>query len=34
MSTIASHRMDRAVVDGLALEYELRGAGDPVVFIH
>ena len=34
MNTIASHRMDRAVVDGVALEYELRGAGDPVVLIH
>ena len=26
--------MDKAVVDGVTLEYEARGAGEPVVFIH
>ena len=26
--------MDKLVVDGLTLEYEIRGAGEPVVFIH
>jgi hypothetical protein len=26
--------MERAAVDGLELEYELRGAGEPVVLIH
>jgi 3-oxoadipate enol-lactonase len=26
--------MDRTVVDGVGLEYELRGSGDPVVLIH
>lgn len=29
-----THRMGRAAVDGLELEYELRGSGDPVVLIH
>ena len=29
MSTIASHRMEREAVDGLALEYELRGRETP-----
>jgi pimeloyl-ACP methyl ester carboxylesterase len=26
--------MQRAVVDGVGLEYEVRGVGDPVVFVH
>lgn len=26
--------MDKVAVDGLTLEYEIRGAGEPVVFIH
>ena len=26
--------MERATVDGLELEYELRGSGEPVVLIH
>jgi pimeloyl-ACP methyl ester carboxylesterase len=26
--------MERAVVDGITLEYEVAGAGEPVVFIH
>jgi pimeloyl-ACP methyl ester carboxylesterase len=26
--------MNRAVLDGVALEYELRGSGEPVVFVH
>ena len=26
--------MERAVIDGLELEYELRGSGEPVVLIH
>jgi pimeloyl-ACP methyl ester carboxylesterase len=34
MSEIAPHGMDRAAVDGLHLEYELHGRGDPVVLIH
>jgi pimeloyl-ACP methyl ester carboxylesterase len=34
MSKIAGSRMERAVVDGLELEYELRGSGEPVVLIH
>jgi 3-oxoadipate enol-lactonase len=31
---IATRQMDRATVDGLRLEYELQGAGAPVVLIH
>jgi pimeloyl-ACP methyl ester carboxylesterase len=27
-------RMDRAALDGIQLEYEIRGAGEPVVLIH
>ena len=27
-------RMERAEIDGVELEYELRGAGEPVVLIH
>jgi pimeloyl-ACP methyl ester carboxylesterase len=34
MSDIATHQMQRAPVDGLELEYELRGSGEPVVLIH
>ena len=34
MSEIVRQQMDRAAVDGLELEYELRGSGDPVVLIH
>jgi pimeloyl-ACP methyl ester carboxylesterase len=30
----ATHEMGRAAVDGLQLEYELRGRGEPVVLIH
>ena len=34
MSDVATHEMGRAAVDGLELEYELRGRGEPVVLIH
>ena len=34
MTKVATHEMQRATVDGLELEYELRGAGEPVVLIH
>jgi pimeloyl-ACP methyl ester carboxylesterase len=34
MSEVATHEMGRAGVDGLQLEYELRGRGEPVVLIH
>ena len=34
MSEIATHEMERAALNGLALEYELRGSGEPVVLIH
>jgi pimeloyl-ACP methyl ester carboxylesterase len=34
LSEVAAHEMERAAVDGLQLEYELRGSGDPVVLIH
>ena len=34
MSDVATHALERAVVDGLELEYELRGRGEPVVLIH
>jgi pimeloyl-ACP methyl ester carboxylesterase len=34
MSDVATHQLERAAVDGLELEYELRGSGDPVVLIH
>jgi pimeloyl-ACP methyl ester carboxylesterase len=27
-------RMDRAALEGIELEYEVRGAGEPVVLIH
>ena len=27
-------RMDRAALDGIELEYEVQGAGEPVVLIH
>jgi pimeloyl-ACP methyl ester carboxylesterase len=27
-------RMDRAAIDGIELEFEIRGAGEPVVLIH
>lgn len=30
----APRKMERASVDGIELEYELRGAGEPIVFIH
>jgi pimeloyl-ACP methyl ester carboxylesterase len=30
----ATNEMGRAAVDGLELEYELRGRGEPVVLIH
>lgn len=33
-STIARQRWDRAAVNGVELEYEVRGAGEPVVLIH
>lgn len=26
--------MDRAALDGVKLEYEVRGAGEPVVLVH
>ena len=29
-----SRRMDRAVLEGIELEYEVRGAGEPVVLVH
>jgi pimeloyl-ACP methyl ester carboxylesterase len=34
MSGIVTRKMERAAVDGLELEYELRGSGAPVVLIH
>ena len=34
MSDVATHEPGRAAVDGLELEYELHGRGDPVVLIH
>jgi pimeloyl-ACP methyl ester carboxylesterase len=34
MSEVVVKEMDRAAVDGLELEYELRGSGEPVVLIH
>lgn len=34
MSNIVTHEMERVAVDGLELEYELRGSGEPVVLIH
>jgi pimeloyl-ACP methyl ester carboxylesterase len=34
MSEIVTHPMERASLDGLELEYELRGAGEPIVLIH
>lgn len=34
MSKVVTNVMDRAAVDGLELEYELRGSGEPVVLIH
>lgn len=34
MSEIFMKEMERAAVDGLELEYELRGSGEPVVLIH
>jgi pimeloyl-ACP methyl ester carboxylesterase len=34
MSTVSSQDMGRIAVDGIDLEYELRGAGEPVVLIH
>jgi pimeloyl-ACP methyl ester carboxylesterase len=34
MGEITTHAMQRATVDGIELEYELRGVGEPVVLIH
>lgn len=34
MGEVGTHEMERAAVDGFALEYELRGSGEPVVLIH
>ena len=34
MSEAVTQRMERAAVDGLRLEYELQGRGDPVVLVH
>jgi pimeloyl-ACP methyl ester carboxylesterase len=34
MSDVATHEMERGALDGLELEYELRGSGEPVVLIH
>lgn len=34
MSEAVTQRMERASVDGLRLEYELLGRGDPVVLVH
>ena len=34
MSEIVTYPMERAAVDGLELEHELRGSGEPVVLIH
>jgi pimeloyl-ACP methyl ester carboxylesterase len=34
MSKVAVHVMERAAIDGLQLEYELKGKGEPVVLIH
>ena len=34
MSEVVTQKMRRAALDGLEMEYELRGSGDPVVLIH
>jgi pimeloyl-ACP methyl ester carboxylesterase len=34
MSEVVTNEMERAALDGLELEYELRGPGEPVVLIH
>jgi pimeloyl-ACP methyl ester carboxylesterase len=34
MRGTVAHQMKRAAVDGLELEYELRGSGEPIVLIH
>jgi pimeloyl-ACP methyl ester carboxylesterase len=34
MSEVVTHQMQRAAVNGVELEYELRGSGEPVVLIH
>jgi hypothetical protein len=34
MNEVVTNEMERAAVDGLELEYELRGSGEPVVLIH
>ena len=34
MNEVVAPRMERAALDGLELEYELRGSGEPVVLIH
>jgi pimeloyl-ACP methyl ester carboxylesterase len=34
MSEVVVKQMERAAIDGLELEYELRGSGEPVVLIH
>ena len=34
MNEIVTHRMARAAVEGVELEYDLRGSGEPVVLIH
>jgi pimeloyl-ACP methyl ester carboxylesterase len=31
---MTQRRMDRAALEGIELEYEIRGAGEPVVLIH
>ena len=31
---MTQRRMDRAALEGVELEYEIRGAGEPVVLIH
>jgi 3-oxoadipate enol-lactonase len=32
--TAPAHRMERASVDGVDIEYEIRGTGEPVVLVH
>jgi pimeloyl-ACP methyl ester carboxylesterase len=34
MSEVVTNELERATLDGLELEYELRGSGEPVVLIH
>jgi hypothetical protein len=31
---VVTDQMERAAIDGVELEYQLRGSGEPVVLIH